>query len=152
CYHLLGQTPPRRAKLAEFIRFHHPQAGKKPEYELRFFDYQQVQSLVWLGEDVSAFQEKSKSWAQLGRFMERYESSGQPILQHEAARLYCRELLELPASEVSPKFVENIKARRRGNGTFNHTPATDGTDGHVLNTWWGIRAFRALNLSLGDTT
>ena len=35
-------------------------------------------------------------------------------------------------------------ARRRANGSFNNTPADDGSDGNVLNTWWGLRALDCL--------
>jgi hypothetical protein len=54
CYRLLGETPPRASRLAEFVHTHHPSVLKKLEQERRVFDFQQVQALVWLGEDASA--------------------------------------------------------------------------------------------------
>src|ERR1044072_4591331 len=53
CYRTLKQEPPNKAKLAGFIRTHHPRELKKLEQERRVFEFQQVQALVWLGEDAS---------------------------------------------------------------------------------------------------
>lgn len=55
CYRLLKQTPPNQHALAEFVRTHHPSRLKKLEQERRVFEFQQVQSLVWLGADASGF-------------------------------------------------------------------------------------------------
>src|SRR5436309_1197660 len=55
CYRVLGVDPPDKARLAEFVRTHHPFRVKKLERELRVFEYQQIQSLLWLGEDASSF-------------------------------------------------------------------------------------------------
>ena len=49
-YRLLGQTPPKRAALTEYVRTHHPRELKKLEQERRIFEFQQVQALVWLGD------------------------------------------------------------------------------------------------------
>ncbi|MBI5835347.1 MAG: prenyltransferase [Armatimonadetes bacterium] len=150
CYQRLGQTPPRVAQLAAFVRRAHPQEGKKPEYNLRYFDYQQIQSLVWLGQDVAAWRDRDKVWSELTRYPAQYEPSGQSPLQHEMAKIQCRALVGLPPGQVSPALLDNLRARRRPNGTFNHTPAADGSDGHVLNTWWGLWAQRTLGWPLAD--
>src|SRR5687767_8801987 len=55
CYRLVGKTPPNPEKLAEFVRTHHPSHIKKLEQERRVFEFQQVQSLIWLGADAAAF-------------------------------------------------------------------------------------------------
>ena len=55
CYHLLKQSPPEKRKLAEFIRTHHPRELKKLEQEHHEFEFQQIQSLLWLGENASSF-------------------------------------------------------------------------------------------------
>ena len=47
-------------------------------------------------------------------------------------------------TDLAPAFVEYLDARRRANGSFNNTPAADGSDGHVMNTLWGLQALRAL--------
>src|SRR5687768_3853971 len=58
CYRLLGQTPPKKRELAEFIRTHHPSALKKLEQERRIFEFQQTQALTWLGKDAAVAKEK----------------------------------------------------------------------------------------------
>ena len=35
-----------------------------------------------------------------------------------------------------------VAQRRRENGSFNNTPSDDGSDGHVVATWWGLQAER----------
>src|SRR5438034_9966307 len=55
CYRVLNQTPPKKSALAEFVRAHHPSRLKKLEQEHREFEFQQIQSLVWLGEGVAGF-------------------------------------------------------------------------------------------------
>ena len=62
CYHLLGREPPDKTALVEFLRTHHPFAIKKLERDLRVFEFQQIQSLLWLGQDVSSFREQVKGW------------------------------------------------------------------------------------------
>jgi hypothetical protein len=41
-------------------------------------------------------------------------------------------------------FIAYLDSRRRPNGSFNNTPAADGSDGHVMNTRWGLRALATL--------
>ncbi len=53
CYHLLKQAPPDRAKVADFVRNNHPFKLKKLEREMHYFEFQQIQSLLWLGEDCA---------------------------------------------------------------------------------------------------
>src|SRR6185295_3441328 len=77
-------------------------------------------------------------------YLKQYEQHGYPIFRHEMAAITCRELLGLPLSELAPEFIEYIDSRRRANGSFNNTPAADGSDGHVLNTRWGLQALRVL--------
>src|SRR5262245_44560459 len=51
CYRSLGQKLPNAKKTAEFIRTHHPAQLKKLEQEHRGFDLEQIEALLWLGED-----------------------------------------------------------------------------------------------------
>jgi prenyltransferase beta subunit len=61
----------------------------------------------------------------------------------------CRRLLGLePATDEWRKYV---LSRRRQTGSFNSTPASDGGDGHVMNTWWGLQALQALGEPAGDS-
>src|SRR3954465_14086511 len=50
CYRLLKQEPPRKQELGAFIRAHYPMpAARHKDRPLRRFDYEQIQSLLWLG-------------------------------------------------------------------------------------------------------
>ena len=46
--------------------------------------------------------------------------------------------------DLAPEFIAYLDTRRRANGSFNNTPAADGSDGHVTNTWWGLEALATL--------
>jgi hypothetical protein len=55
-YHLLGQIPPQRDRLMEYIRENHPFRARVAETrkhigDPRKFVYQQIQALLWLGGD-----------------------------------------------------------------------------------------------------
>lgn len=150
CYKLLGTPVPRSKELAAYVRTHHPQAIKKLEHRLPVFDYQQIQSLLWLGEDVSSFKEEVATWIGLTDSPVRYEEHGDPPFQLQVMVLLCRELLELPVSAVMPKLVDFILERRRPNGSFNQVRASEGGDGHVMHTWHGLQALRALGKPLDN--
>ncbi len=57
--------------------------------------------------------------------------------------LVCRKLLKLPIDSTCTPLVDYVKTRRRANGSFHNTPASDTTTGHVVNTYWGLRALQA---------
>ncbi|MBN2316349.1 MAG: terpene cyclase/mutase family protein [Sedimentisphaerales bacterium] len=145
CYHLLGQEPPDKAALAEFLRTHHPFQIKKLERPLKVFEFQQIQSLLWLGQDVSSFREQISEWTKPAEYPKNYERDGYPVLQMEAMAVLSRSLIGLPIDRIEPGFIEYFRVRQRPNGSFNNTPADDGGDGHVMNTWWSIQALEALN-------
>ena len=144
CYHMLGQEPPHKARLAEFVRTHHPFHLKKLERDLRVFEFQQIQSLLWLGEDVSVFRGMVRGWKQPMAYPAQYEEHRYPVFQNELKAFSCRAILGLPLDDLSPEFIEYLSTRRRENGSFNNTPAADGGDGHVMNSWWGLEALAAL--------
>ncbi len=144
CYHLLKQSPQEKRKLAEFIRTHHPRELKKLEQEHHEFEFQQIQSLLWLGENASSFAAQVSNWKSPTVYLKQYEQNSCPILRHEVAAFTCRELLGLPLTELSAAYVPYLDSRRRQNGSFNNTGATDGSEGHVLNTWWGLQALQIL--------
>ena len=39
-----------------------------------------------------------------------------------------RALLSLPLDDLAPEFLRYLDERRRPNGSYNNTPATDGSD------------------------
>ena len=148
CYHVLDQTAPRKEMLTAFVREHHPFQIKKLERELKYFEYQQIQSLQWLGEPVSSFEDQVRGWTRPSAYTKAYEGHGYPVLQIEAMALICRGLLGLMIDDVAPAFAEYFDVRRRANGSFNNTPANDGSDGHVMNTWWALQGLAVLGRSL----
>ncbi len=143
-YRALNRTPPNKSRLAEFVRTHHPAQLKKLEQEHREFEFQQIQSLLWLGEDPSAFREQVLGWKKPKGYLKQYEQHAYPIFRFQLTAFTCRALLGLPLSDLSQEFIDYLNERRRANGSFNNTPASDGGDGHVMNTWWGIEALRTL--------
>jgi hypothetical protein len=146
-YRALNRTPPNKSRLAEFVRAHHPAQLKKLEQEHREFEFQQIQSLLWLGEDPSAFREQVLGWKKPKGYLKQYEQHGYPIFRFQLTAFTCRALLGLPLDDLSQEFIDYLNERRRANGSFNNTPAADGGDGHVMNTWWGIEALRTLGRS-----
>ena len=148
-FRLLGERPPRREALAKFIREGHPVTGPASETkphaaEMRLLTVQQIQALKWLGEDASAFAAVAGRWTKPSSYLAAYERNGYPLFQQEAMAFVGRELLGLPTGDVSRELVEYLDSRRRPDGSFNNTPAADGSGGNVLNTAWGLRALRAL--------
>ncbi len=143
-FRLLGLDPPDKDRLAEFVRTHHPAVLKKLEQEHHEFEYQQIQALLWLGADASAFRAIVRRWTRPAHYLPQYEQHGWPILRFEAMAFVCRKLLGLPLDDLDAAFLAYLDARRHDNGSFNNTPAADGGDGHVTSTWWGLGALDAL--------
>jgi hypothetical protein len=144
CFRLLKVEAPGREELARFVRTHHPQQLKKLEQEHREFEYQQIQSLLWLGQDALSFREQVRGWTSPARYLPQYEKHQYPIFRSQLTAFTCRELLGLPTDDLAPAFVAYLDERRRDDGSFNNTPRTVGGAGHVLNTWWGLQALRIL--------
>ncbi len=144
CAHILALTLPNPAELAEYVRTHHPMALKSLEQEHRIFSYQQLQSLIWLKEGVGTLRDTIFGWKQPVEYMKQYEKDGYPVFSQEVSAIVCRQLLGQASGQMPDAYVRYLQRSRRSNGTFNNTPASDGSDGHVLNTWWGLRAEAAL--------
>lgn len=142
-HRLLGATPPDKARLAEYVRANHPRELKKLEQERRVFEFQQVQALAWLGEDTSAFRAtfESEKWLKPLPYLKQYEQHGYPVFQSELGSVLARPLLGLPVQGLV-EFISYIDTRRRADGSFNNTPAADGGEGHVMNTYWGLQALK----------
>src|SRR5215213_2307429 len=62
CHQLLGAPVPAADRVAAFVRAGHPFRLKRLERDLRVFEFQQIQALVWLGEDATAFREPVRGW------------------------------------------------------------------------------------------
>jgi prenyltransferase beta subunit len=144
CFHVLGVAPHEREALARYVRENHPFALKKLERELKSFEFQQIQSLTWLGESADSLRESVAAWTKPFRYAGQYEQHEYPVFEYETMGFTCRRLLGMSLADVTPELVAYLDSRRRDNGSFNNTSAADGTDGHLLNTWWGLRALDAL--------
>lgn len=154
CHHLLKQEPPRRPQLVEFLRTRHPFHLKVLEHPFPVFEYQQLQALRWLGEDVAPLRAGVAPWTGITKYPPRYEEHGDPPFQLQAMVLLARDLLGLPAADLKPEVAEFFARRRRANGSFGQTRREDGGDGHVMHTWHGLQALRVLGrpVELRDET
>ncbi len=83
-----------------------------------------------------------------------YEKHSYPVLQMEVMAFLSRRLVGLPMEKVAPAFTQYLEVRRRSNGSFDNTPAADGGDGHVMNTWWALQALDVVGKpeALGEQT
>ena len=104
-YRLLGQMPPNRAALADYVRTHHPRELKKLEQERRIFEFQQVQALVWLGDPAAEFRDRLKAWTAPLPYLKQYEQHGYPIFQSELGLVQCRALLGMEIAPLQPALV-----------------------------------------------
>lgn len=139
-HRLLGVELPEKERLIAFVRTHHPRELKKLEQERRIFEFQQVQALRWLGDDAADFRDKIGAIVKPQEYKRQYERHGYPIFQSELGLVQCHALLGLPLEALQPAFGDYLRSRRRANGSYNNTPASDGGDGHVMNTYWGLLA------------
>lgn len=146
CHRLLEKMPPDRDALRDFLRANHPRELQRQQRERRHFDYQQIQSLVWLGDDAADFRERIRPQIIPRPYPKISERHGYPVFQSELAGVQCHALLGLPVERLAPAFADYVTSRRRANGSFNNTPAADGGDGHVMNTLWGLQAQRTLRI------
>lgn len=144
-HRILGTEIPAAEEVAEFLRTHHPVTGVAAETmphesPLQNLTYQQIQGLLWLGKDASSFKDDVQQWKRPYEYARRYEIGGNPVFIHEMMAYICRDLLDLPVNDLDPEMQVYLQDRRRPNGSFNTVPASEGGDGNVLNTLWGLRA------------
>lgn len=145
CYHLLNTPIPDRETVARFIREHYPVPEiRRKERPLWRLDYEQIQTLLWLDEPIDSFRALAETWTAPAEFTNRYELDGNPVFQHQAMAVRVRHLLKLSPGSQDDQWRNYFHARRRQNGTFNNTPAKDASDGHLMNTLWGLWALESL--------
>jgi len=153
-YKIIGREPPDRDRLIEFTRTHHPfkvptQRSVAHAGELKSLVFQQIQSLRWLGAPSSGFESEVSKWGEPSVYPEFYERSRYPVFQEEVMGLLSRQLLGVNPLDVSPAMLNQVAKRMRPNGTFNSTSPVDGSDGHLVNTLWGLLAMRYLGREPG---
>jgi prenyltransferase beta subunit len=165
----IDELPKDKGRLAEFIRTHHPQKGptnnatnyylgNAPRGEagpsgsnLRNLVYEQIQAILWLGGDVSSFNEDIKSWKSQAGILANYEGHGYAGLFQETMTPVCSKLLGIPMQNGAA-FLQYLETCRRSNGSFNNAPASAGGDGNILNTYWSLYAWDALSGPKSKTT
>ena len=86
---------------------------RKLEQEHREFEFQQIQSLIWLGADASSFQAQVRGWTRPQRYLPQYEKHSYPVFRSQLTAFTCRELLGLPTDDLVPEFVAYLDTRRR---------------------------------------
>jgi prenyltransferase beta subunit len=144
----LDTLPPDKAKLAEFIRTHHPQRGPNKEAgpsgsDLRNLTYEQIQAILWLGGDVSSFSAMVSGWKTQAGLLANYEDHKYPVMYQEAMIPISQKLVNVPLTDQAA-FTTYFQMHRRSNGSFNNATTAAGGDGNILNTYWSLRALDAL--------
>jgi hypothetical protein len=146
-YRILGLPVPNAAQVAAFVRDTYPvPPARRKERPLWRLDFEQMQTLLFLGEPVDSFRNLAETWTGPAAFTTRYELGGNPVFQHQAMAVRVRALLKISPADTDGRWRSYFAERRRANGTFNNTPASDGSGGHVMNTLWGLLASEAIGL------
>jgi hypothetical protein len=149
CYRILGAKVPDSARVASFVRDNYPaQEPRRIDRPMWRLDFEQVQSLLWLDESIESFRQPASTWTAPSVLTPRYELHKQPVLQNQAMAVHIRYLLKLSPSAEDKAWRDYFQERLRPDGTFNNTPASDGSGGHVMNTRWGLLAAEHLGLTL----
>ncbi|HZO51718.1 MAG TPA: prenyltransferase/squalene oxidase repeat-containing protein [Bryobacteraceae bacterium] len=149
CYRILGAKIPDAPRVAAFVRDHYPAPEpRRIDRPMWRLDFEQVQSLLWLDESIESFRKPASTWTAPSVLTPRYELHRQPVLQNQAMAVHIRYLLKLSPSGADGAWREYFLARLRPDGTFNNTPAADGSGGHLMNTRWGLLAAEHLGLKL----
>lgn len=137
--------PPERSEsLIAWVQTHHPHDLKPLQRETRRYLFDQLQTLHWLGAETTSLSSKFLPLTSPVEYRKQYEKNGAPYLPSEAAVMRGHALLQLNAPETQAAFRSYFDTRRRANGTYNHTLASDGSDGHVINTWAVLNAWHEL--------
>jgi prenyltransferase beta subunit len=152
----LDAQPTDKAKLAEFIRTHHPQRGPNKEAgpsgsDLRNLTYEQIQAILWLRGDVSSFSTLVSGWKSQAGLLANYEDHKYPVMYQEAMIPISQKLVNIPLTGQAA-FTTYFQTHRRPNGSFNNATTAAGGDGNILNTYWSLRALDALDTPKTQTT
>jgi prenyltransferase beta subunit len=142
CYRLLQSSVPEPEVLTDFARSHYPIPKGLSQQPLWRIDYEQAQILNWLGK---AFELDKRAMLQEPFVYNTYfEQNAYPTLQHQAMAIRLRKMIGADENLYSTAWERYFRLRRRPNGTFNNSVAADGSDGHVVNTLWGMGALQDL--------
>lgn len=141
CLRLLQSAVPDPEVLAEFARSHYPVPEGLSQQPLWRLDYEQAQILSWLGKPLQT--DKVDLLKQPFVYNSYFEQNAYPTLQHQSMAVRLSTMLGIDLSQ-SAVWKQYFTVRRRANGTFNNSVASDGSGGHVVNTLWAIDALEDL--------
>ncbi|RZU35648.1 prenyltransferase/squalene oxidase repeat-containing protein [Edaphobacter modestus] len=142
CYRLLQSPIPETEVLAEFVRSHYPVPEGLSQQPLWRIDYEQAQILSWLGKAIDS--DKRAMLQEPFVYNTYFEQNAYPTLQHQAMAIRLRKIIGADKDHSSTVWERYFKLRRRPNGTFNNSVAADRSDGHIVNTLWGLGALQDL--------
>lgn len=143
-YHAIGEAPPNPERTAAAV-MRNPFSGETQETRphsvqpLHLF-YQQMQTLAWLGKSTDPAWHGVSGLVSVPSYQKAYETGGNPPMDEVSAPIRCRMIRKARCDDLKENYLPYFVRRRRANGTYNTTPAIDGGDGHVVNTYHGLLA------------
>ena len=159
-YAALGrEVPGDHAALAKAVAGPlYPIAGDRDAARTRWhwqplheFRLQQFRAAKALGGDVAQFRKYADSVNKPDSYATGYESGGNPVMIQQMAALLLKDECGVGiAPEVRNAFSAYLDERRRDNGSYNTTKATDGSDGHVVNTAYALAGRRVMGEKVND--
>ena len=160
-YAILGlDIPGGHAGMAKRIARMYPFDGARPEeartrwHAARLFEYDTMaaECVRMLSGDMEAWRvraECSNEWQEIDTYITQYEEGCNPVFVQQMHKLKLRDVAGAALSGAAREnFVRYLAARERADGTFNTTPACDGSGGHVVNTYWGLYGKRFIGSPL----
>ncbi len=89
-YRLLGATVPDQAAITAFVQSAYPVPDGLSQQPLWRLDYEQAQTLLWLGSGINA--NKSAMWKKPFVYNTYFEQNAYPTLQHQAMAVRLRKM------------------------------------------------------------
>ena len=149
-YAALGrEVPGDRAALAKLIAGPlFPLSASRTRWHwqpLHEFRLQQARAVKALGGDLRPFVREADARKKIDSYTSAYESGENPVLTQQMSALLMKAECDRPVSpEAHKAYSDYLDARERTNGTYNTTLASDGSDGHVVNTAYALAGRRVL--------
>ena len=149
-YAALGRdVPGDKAALAKLIAGPlFPLAASRTRWHwqpLHEFHLQQARAVKALGGDLRPFSREADARKKVDSYTSAYESGENPVLTQQMSALLLKAACDRPVSpEAHKAYSDYLDARERPNGSYNTTVATDGSDGHVVNTAYALAGRRVL--------
>ena len=111
------------------------------------FNLQQARAVKALGGYLRPYSRMADAKKNIDSYLASLEQGGNPILTQQMAVLLLKAECGCTITpEVRKVFSDYLDARERTNGTYNTTLASDGSDGHVVNTAYALAGRRVLGV------